>query len=132
MFPKNYSLFDDFFTDSFFHSPNKIMKADIEEKENQYRITIDLPGFSKEEIKISLEKGYLMIIASKKEQKEEKEKNHYVKQERYYGECSRSFFIGENVKEEEIKASLEQGLLQITIPKKAQEKLSTRNYIPID
>ena len=132
MFPKNYSLFDDLFPDSFFHSPNKIMKADIEEKENQYRITIDLPGFSKEEIQISLESGYLIIKASKKEQKEENEKNHYVKKERYYGECSRSFFVGENVKEEEIKASLEQGLLQITIPKKEQEKLNTRNYIPID
>ena len=100
------------------------MKTDVRETNNKYLLDIDLPGFEKENISISLDKGYLNIHAkiSKEENKENDEK--FVRQERFYGECSRSFYVGDEIKEEEINAEFKNGILKIEIPKKEIEDKS--------
>ena len=117
----SFDLFDDFFDDDFFPKKEKnLMKTDIREKKGKYIIDMDLPGFEKENIEISLEKGYLIINAKvNKHEKDSDEK--FVRRERFYGECSRSFYIGEDVKENEINASFKNGTLMIEIPKKVLE-----------
>lgn len=117
----SFDLFDDFFDDDFFPKKEKnLMKTDIREKKGKYIIDMDLPGFEKENIEISLEKGYLIINAKvNKHEKDSDEK--FVRRERFYGECSRSFYIGEDVKENEINASFKNGTLMIEIPKKELE-----------
>ena len=117
----SFDLFDDFFEDDFFPKKEKnLMKTDIREKKGKYIIDMDLPGFEKENIKISLENGYLNISAKvNKNEKDSDEK--FVRRERYFGECSRSFYVGEDVKEDEINASFKNGTLMIEIPKKELE-----------
>ncbi len=117
----SFDLFDDFFDDEFFPKKEKnLMKTDIREKKGKYIIDMDLPGFEKENIEISLEKGYLIINAKvNKHEKDSDEK--FVRRERFYGECSRSFYVGEDVKENEINASFKNGTLMIEIPKKELE-----------
>ena len=110
------------------------MKTDIKEKKDKYLIDIDLPGYEKENIKMEISDGYLTVHASvNKEVDDEKEKGKYVRKERYVGECSRSFYVGENVKEEEIKAKFKNGTLTIEVPKKDEKKeLPDKKYIPIE
>ena len=117
----SFDLFDDFFDDNFFTRKDKnLMKTDIRETSDKYIVDVDLPGFSKENINLSLDNGYLNISAKvDKEEKNEEEK--YVRQERFYGECSRSFYVGDDVKEEDIKAEFKNGILNIEVPKKAIE-----------
>ena len=117
----SFDLFDDFFDDSFFTRKDKnLMKTDIRETSDKYIVDVDLPGFNKENISLSLDNGYLNISAKvDKEEKNEEEK--YVRQERFYGECSRSFYVGDDVKEEDIKAEFKNGILNIEVPKKAIE-----------
>ena len=124
-------FFNDFFNFPFFenrknHHP--IMKTDIKTNENSYTLTIDVPGFSKDEITISMEDGYLTVNASKKEENNTEEKN-YVRHERFSGSYSRSFYVGEIV-EEKIDAKLENGVLTILITKEVEE-LPTKKYIEI-
>lgn len=130
----NFDLFDDIFGDQFFFkNENKIMKTDIRERKDSYIIDVDLPGFSKENIKIDVTDGYLTINAkmSSENNKEEK-KEKFVRRERYFGECSRSFYVGENVEPEDIKASFKNGILNLEIPKKEEkEKLPEKKYIEI-
>ncbi len=130
----NFDLFDDIFGDQFFFkNENKIMKTDIRERKDSYIIDVDLPGFSKENIKIDVTDGYLTINAkmSSENNKEEK-KEKFVRRERYFGECSRSFYVGENVEPEDIKASFKNGILSLEIPKKEEkEKLPEKKYIEI-
>lgn len=116
---KNFDLIDEFFKDPFFsENESKMMRTDIKENENNYELIIDLPSFSKEDIKMHIEDGYLIINAKTKEENEEKnEAGKFVRRERYYGECSRSFYVGEDVSEEDIKASFRNGILNIEIPK---------------
>lgn len=116
---KNFDIIDEFFKDPFFsENESKMMRTDIKENENNYELIIDLPGFSKEDIKMHIEDGYLIINAKTKEENEEKnEVGKFVRRERYYGECSRSFYVGEDVSEEDIKASFRNGILNIEIPK---------------
>ena len=92
----DFDLLDDMFTDQFFTNlgENTLMKTDIKEKNDKYIIDIDLPGYEKEDIKIEIENGYLMVHAKTNQNKEEKEEGKYVRKERYMGECSRSFYIG--------------------------------------
>ena len=135
LMPKNnLDLFDDIFGDQFFFkNENKIMKTDIRERKDSYIIDVDLPGFSKENIKIDVTDGYLTINAkmSSENNKEEK-KEKFVRRERYFGECSRSFYVGENVEPEDIKASFKNGILSLEIPKKEEkEKLPEKKYIEI-
>ena len=118
----NYGLFDDFFDEDFFTKKEKnLMKTDIREKENEYIIDIDLPGFSKENINLSLENGYLNISA-KTENNNDENNDKYIRQERFYGECSRSFYVGDDIKEEDIDAEFKNGILKITVPKQEEMK----------
>ncbi len=128
-----YSLFDDFFNDFNLQYPNRMMKSDLLENEQEYFLTIDLPGFCKEDIKISFQNGYIMIHAIAKKEENENEKSHYVKKERFFQECSRDFYVGTEIKEDKIKASYKNGVLQIRIPKKESAKtLSEQKYIQIE
>ena len=130
-----FDLFDEMFRDPFFEgTESKVMKTDIKEKKDKYLIDIDLPGYEKEDIKMEISDGYLTVHASvNKEVDDEKEKRKYVRKERYVGECSRSFYVGENVKEEEIKAKFKNGTLTIEVPKKDDKKeLPEKKYIPIE
>ena len=131
----HFDLFDEMFRDPFFEgSESKVMKTDIKEKKDKYIIDIDLPGYEKEDIKMEISDGYLTVHASvNKEVDDEKEKGKYVRKERYVGECSRSFYVGENVKEEEIKSKFKNGTLTIEVPKKDDKKdLPEKKYIPIE
>ena len=126
---RNFDLFDDFFDDGFFSKKEKsLMKTDIRETNDKYIIDIDLPGFSKENINLSLNKGYLEISAKVNEENNSNEEEKYVRRERFYGECSRSFYVGEEVTEEDINAEFKNGILKIEIPKydKSKQKEETK------
>ena len=140
------NLFDDFMNDfpfdkHFFGERNplygkhakNIMKTDVKETDNSYELDIDLPGFKKEDINVQLDNGYLTIAASKSLEKEdEHEKSHYIRQERYSGSMSRSFYVGKDVKQEEIHAKYEDGILKLAVPKKAAKAIETNKYIQIE
>ena len=140
------NLFDDFMNDfpfekHFFGERNplygkhakNIMKTDVKETDNSYELDIDLPGFKKEDINVQLDNGYLTIAASKSLEKEdEHEKSHYIRQERYSGSMSRSFYVGNDVKQEEIHAKYEDGILKLAVPKKAVKAIETNKYIQIE
>ncbi len=131
---RDFDLFgDDFFKDDFFKSEkNNLMKTDIKETEDSYILDIDLPGYKKEDIKVDITDGYLTINAKTSQEKEDKEKGKFVRRERFSGECSRSFYVGEDVKEDEIKASFKNGILNLEVPKvKPEEKKSNKKYIEI-
>ena len=131
----DFDLLSEMFRDPFFDErESRVMKTDIKEKKDKYIIDIDLPGYEKEDIKMEISDGYLTVHASvNKEVDDEKEKGKYVRKERYVGECSRSFYVGENVKEEEIKAKFKNGTLTIEVPKKDDKKeLPEKKYIPIE
>jgi HSP20 family protein len=137
MIPRRHNDFDlieDMFRDPFFtNEESKIMKTDIKEKKDKYIIDIDLPGYEKEDIKMSIEDGYLTVNASTNTEKEDKEEGKFVRKERYMGSCSRSFYVGDAVENEDIKASFKNGTLKIEIPKKENKKeLPEVKYIPID
>ncbi|HIT71963.1 MAG TPA: Hsp20/alpha crystallin family protein [Candidatus Scatovivens faecipullorum] len=122
----DFDLFDEMFgMDPFFERRDaKLMKTDIKEKGDKYIIDIDLPGYDKENIDLEIEDGYLKVSAKvDKNIDESDEEEKYIHQERFYGECSRSFYIGKNIKEEDIKASFKKGILTLTIPKEEQKKL---------
>ena len=140
------NLFDDFMNDfpfekHFFGERNplygkhakNIMKTDVKETDNSYELDIDLPGFKKEDINVQLDNGYLTIAASKSLEKEdEHEKSHYIRQERYSGSMSRSFYVGKDVKQEEIHAKYEDGILKLAVPKKAAKAIESNKYIQIE
>ena len=111
----------------------RLMKTDVHEKDDQYEIDIDLPGFKKDEITLTLEKGNLTVAASKGLDKDEKnDKGRVIRQERYAGSMQRSFFVGRNVTEDEIKARFEDGVLRLTVPKKEAPKIPEKKTIMID
>ena len=122
----NFDVFDSFFDDDFFNIPKKernLMKTDIKEKKDKYLIEMDLPGYEKENINIELNNGYLEVSAKvEKEKHEGEDETKFVRRERFYGECSRSFFVGEDVNEEDIKAEFKNGILVIELPKKEETK----------
>ena len=128
-----FDLFDSMFNDPFFErKETNWMKTDIKEVGNNYVIEVDLPGYDKDNIQIEMEGGYLKVTAKVDNSNEEKEEGKYIHKERYYGECSRSFYVGDNVTEEDIKASLKNGILTLTLPKEEQKKLENKKFIPID
>ncbi len=118
---------DDFFDD--LDSDKKVMNmnCDIYEKEGKCNILVEAPGFNKKDIKMSVNNGYLTIEATRKENNDEKDK-HYIKKERFYGSCKRSFYIGD-VNTEEITAKFEDGILHIEVPKENKE--NGKKYIDI-
>lgn len=98
------------------------MKTDIREKKDKYIIDVDLPGFEKENINLSLDNGYLKISAKVDRETNDDDEEKFVRRERFYGECSRSFYVGDEIKEEDIKAEFKQGILNIEVPKKEENK----------
>ena len=132
---RNFDLFDDIFDEPMFgRNDNKIMKTDIKEHENGYEIIVDLPGYNKNNLHLSVEDGYLTINAKQEKDHNEKD-NHgkFVRRERFFGECSRSFYVGEDIKEEDIKASYKDGVLTIDVPKVDQtKKVPEKKYIQIE
>ncbi len=112
---------------------NRMMKTDIRENDENYEVSIDLPGFKKDEITVELKDGYVTITAAKGLDKDENnKKGKLIRQERYAGSMTRSFFIGENVQKEDIEATYRHGVLQLTIPKKAMENKTEKNLIAIE
>lgn len=136
MIPRRHSfdLFDDMFGDSFFNEgESKLMKTDIKEKKDKYIIDIDLPGYEKEGIKLDIQDGYLTVHASVNKEEKDEEKGKFVRKERYVGECSRSFYVGKEVTEEDIRAKFKNGTLSIEVPRKEEKKeLPNKKYIPIE
>ena len=129
------NMFDDFFTDPFFTRNNsiKVMKTDIQEKDNNYVLDMDLPGYNKEDIKAQLKDGYLTRSAQKNSSNDEKdEEGNYIRRERYSGQCSRSFYVGDSIKEEDIKANFNNGILELTFPKQEEQQKEDMKYITID
>ncbi len=136
-------LFDDFF-DSFaspvrsrlgYHpAETGIMRTDVKENDNNYELDIDLPGYKKEDVKAELKDGYLTISAETKTGNDKKDKDgKYIRRERYYGTCSRSFYVGEDVTIEEIKAKFENGILKVSVPKKEPKSAAEEGkYITIE
>ena len=114
------------------HAQN-VMKTDVKETETGYEVDIDLPGFKKDEINAKLDNGYLTISAAKGLDKDEQDKNgKYIRRERYAGSMSRSFYVGEGVTEEDIKAKYEDGILRLVVPKKDAKAVENKKYIAIE
>ena len=115
----NYGILDPLFDELFFGNKNKheVMKTDIKDEGDHYLMKIDLPEVKKENIKLSLEDGYLIVSAKFDYNNEDKEKNNYIRRERHYGNCSRSYYLGEDVTEEDIKAKLQDGVLTLNVKK---------------
>ena len=143
-------MFDDFMRDFPFFDENagnkiekklygrhakNMMKTDIKELEGGYELEIDLPGFTKDEVTAELKDGYLTISASKGLDKDEQEKEtgKYIRRERYAGACQRSFYVGEDVTEQDIKAEFKHGMLKLFVPKKeAKPAVETKKYVTIE
>ena len=141
------SLFDTFFDD--FRKPSKanhssnvamnLMKTDVRETDSSYELDIDLPGYKKEDVNAKLTDGYLVINASTSSENNEDDENSkeenskYIRRERFFGSCSRSFYVGDDITEEDIKARFENGVLKISVPKKQPEpEISQDKYIAIE
>ena len=141
----NKDLFDgfmnDMFEDDFFGGKNPLygkharnmMKTDIRETDEGYELDIDLPGFKKDEIQAELKNGYLTVSAAKGLDKDEQnKKGEYIRRERYSGSMSRSFYVGDAVSEEDIHAKYEDGILKLSVPKKAPKAVEKNGYIAIE
>ena len=130
----DFDLWDDMFRDPFFtEGESKLMKTDIKEKKDKYLIDIDLPGYNKEGIKIEIQDGYLTVHAKVNKEENDEEKGKFVRKERYTGECSRSFYVGDSIKEEDVKAKFKNGTLTLEVPKKEEHKeIEEKKYIPIE
>ena len=110
-----------------------MMKTDIRETDEGYELDIDLPGFKKDEIQAELKNGYLTVSGAKGLDKDEQnKKGEYIRRERYSGSMSRSFYVGEHLNEEDIKAKYEDGILKLSIPKKDVKELAQNKYIAIE
>ncbi|MBR1810188.1 MAG: Hsp20/alpha crystallin family protein [Clostridia bacterium] len=136
------TFFDDAFDTDFFrrHMPaapkhvNGLMKTDVKESDQGFQLSIDLPGYKKDEVQIAADGGYLTITAAhNSDEKEEGEVGKFIRRERYSGSCRRSFYIGEDVKPEDVKAKFEDGILTLRIPKvEPQLPEQTTKYIAIE
>lgn len=142
------SIFSNNFFDDFFDFPTELqrrsqpvrlmqpmhmMRTDIRETDKGYELDVDLPGYKKDELKLSVDKGYLTIEAAKTEsKKEDKKDGSYLRRERFYGSMSRTFYVGDDVVESDIKAAFDNGILKLSLPKKSPQELVTRKYISID
>ena len=120
---RNFDLFDNFFGDDDFFNKKEhhLMKTDIKEKKDKYQIIMDLPGYEKENIDLALNNGYLEVTAKVESEDNSDDDEKFVRRERFYGECSRSFYVGEDIKEEDINAEFKNGTLKIEVPKKEIE-----------
>ena len=132
---RNNDLFDDIF-DNMFRTPtytnNAVMKTDVHEKDGKYILDVEIPGYKKEDVKISLFNGTLTISAEHNETNEEKDaKGRVLRQERYSGTCTRSFYVGDTIKDPDVKASFDNGILKIEIPTEQKKEEETKKFIDI-
>ena len=139
------NLFDEFFDDDFPMIPMRsirnplygknaknLMKTDVRETDNTYELDIDLPGFKKDEVQLDLKDGYLTISAAKGLDKDQEDKKgKYIRQERYSGACSRSFFVGEGIEPRDVSAKFEDGILRVSLPKQVKKELPRNSTITI-
>ena len=134
------NLLDDFFGDlngparnkmRYAAPSNSIMKTDIKESENDYEINIDLPGYKKEDVQAELKDGYLVITAKNESTVEDTSSKEYIRRERFYGTCSRSFYVGKDVQQEDISARFENGVLIMNVPKHIEKPVEEKKYISI-
>ena len=141
-------MFGDFITDPWFddkefkdmqkklygHRAKNVMSTDVKEVENGYELEMDLPGFKKDEIKASVENGYLTISAARGLDEDEKDKKSgkYIRRERYAGACERSFYVGEGISQDDIKASFQHGILKLFIPKEPEKSVEEKKYVAIE
>lgn len=154
IFNDSFDLFDRFYQDPWFgfndhdfknvekklygHRAKNVMNTDIRENDSEYDMTIDLPGFKKEDISVALENGYLTISAAKgldeseAENEAEQKKGNYIRRERYCGSCQRSFYVGDVLSVEDIKANFKHGILSLTIPKKDAKQIAQNKYVAIE
>lgn len=130
---KNSNVLDDLWDNVFTgFNTNRLMKTDVHEKDGKYIMDIDLPGYKKDDVKISLYNGNLTISAEKNESNEEKDaKGNLIRQERYSGSCSRSFYVGDSIRDNDIQASFKDGILTITVPTEAHKEEIEKKYIDI-
>ena len=140
------NLFDEFFDDDFPMIPMRsirnplygknaknLMKTDVRETDNTYELDVDLPGFKKDEVQLDLKDGYLTISAAKGLDKDQEDKKgKYIRQERYAGACSRSFFVGEEIEPRDVSAKFEDGILRVSLPKKVKKELPRNSTITIE
>ena len=142
------NLFDDFFTPFYYddkdekkaekklygHRAQNLLRTDIKETKEGYELVIDVPGFKKDEVKVALKDGYLTVTAQQNTNKDEKDKEgNYIRKERYSGSCQRSFYVGEGVKQEDLKAAFNNGILTVAVPKEAEKPAEEeKKYITIE
>lgn len=140
------NLFDEFFDDDFPMIPMRsirnplygknaknLMKTDVRETDNTYELDVDLPGFKKDEVQLDLKDGYLTISAAKGLDKDQEDKKgKYIRQERYAGACSRSFFVGEGIEPQDVSAKFEDGILRVSLPKRVKKELPRNSTIAIE
>ena len=124
-----FDLFDDFFTGN---TTSEVMKTDIVEKDGNYELSIEMPGVKEEDIQIKLKDEYLNVTVSHNTNKENKDKEGRIRQERVSWSYSRSFYVGNDVRTEDIKTSFDSGKLIVTVPKKAPKKIEDNEFIPIE
>lgn len=154
LFNDSFDLMDRFYNDPWFafddrafrnmekklygHRAKNVMNTDIKEQDNGYELTIDLPGFTKDDVTLELNNGYMTISASKgfdndeADSEEDAKAGKYIRRERYAGACSRSFYVGEDITNEDVKAKFEHGILTIAIPKKDAKQIEQKRYIQIE
>ena len=140
------NLFDEFFDDDFpmipmrsirnplyWKNAKNLMKTDVRETDNTYELDVDLPGFKKDEVQLDLKDGYLTISAAKGLDKDQEDKKgKYIRQERYAGACSRSFFVGEGIEPRDVSAKFEDGILRVSLPKQVKKELPRNSTITIE
>lgn len=140
------NLFDELFDDDFPMIPMRsirnplygknaknLMKTDVRETDDTYELDVDLPGFKKDEVQLDLKDGYLTISAAKGLDKDQEDKKgKYIRQERYAGACSRSFFVGGGIEPRDVSAKFEDGILRVSLPKQVKKELPRTSTIAIE
>ena len=133
MFPFDEKFFTEKKDPLYGKNVSRLMKTDVRETEKTYELDIDLPGFKKDEIQIELKDGYLTVSAEKGLDKDEEDKKgKYIRKERYSGSMSRSFYVGDEVTQDEIQAKYEDGILRLNIPKKEKAAVEQKKYVAIE
>ena len=135
-FPRSLDVFDDMFDGFFSKEPmynTSVMKTDVYEKDGYYNLDIELPGYNKEDVQMDIMDGYLNIKATHNVSNEDKDsKGNLIRSERRFGSCSRSFYVGDNIKAEDIKAKFDNGILNIVMPSKEQKSIETKQTVSIE
>lgn len=130
------NLFDDFFNDPFFsdsyQNRQSLIKTDIEDDGTNYNIDMELPGYKKDMVKAELKDGYLTVFAETSSENESDPEKNYIRKERYHSSLKRSFYVGSRLKQEDIKASFDNGILKLSFPKEAPKGIEENQYITIE